>query len=77
MLSRMALSTTGVFSEVLLRRTVSSGHRYVTFITNKTACISNAYVYLGDANQISQKGISLMSIIHNGDQPSLLNILNN
>ena len=66
-------STTGVFSEVLLRRIVSSGHWHVTCMTTKKACILNVYVYLVDAYQINQNGISLMSIIFNGDLPSLLN----
>ena len=34
MLSKMVPSTTGVFIEVLLRRTISSGNWHVTFITN-------------------------------------------
>ena len=39
----------------------STGHWHVIFMISKKACIVFVYVYLVDANQISQKGMTLMS----------------
>ena len=74
MLSKMAPSTTYIFSRVLLRRTVhlDTGMLHLYLLRRKVCCV---YVYLVDACQISQKGILFMLIINNSDLPSLLNVL--
>ena len=69
------ISGPGVLSKVFSIRTISSVHLHVTFTTTKEACILCVHMYLFDAYQTSQKGISFMSIANDGDLPLSLNIL--